>query len=403
MEAFLEDAVDRRNESELEGPGGRNLGWFPAFAGMTEVDKSMIPPRLRYGLFGLLGLGFGLLFAAFMSRYTVPVPSISVINPLEYPVVKMVDAWKTGGFLVAPQPTRLLFVGDMMLDRNVRVRSASAHDLSYPFRHLPESWFASFDFAVANLEGPVTDKRRPPEKSIDFQFDPSVVAVLKDQGLDALDQANNHALDQGETGFQDSVSRLRDAGFLVFGHQVKDNAISMATTTIRGKQFTFLGFNITDNPLDRVAVTADMSAAKKLSDVVIVMMHWGQEYKNKPESSTVDLAHWLIDQGADVVIGGHPHWVQGIESYKNHPIVYSLGNFIFDQDFSVETRQGLAVELDVTDRGYVLKPIPIQIDQSQPRVVEGEEKQKRLEALAHISNVSLKDQILAGVMEFFSR
>ncbi|MDO8583560.1 MAG: CapA family protein [bacterium] len=359
----------------------------------------MLSPRFRFILFGLLGLAFGLGFVAFMMRFSVRVPFVS-INPPSYPGVKTVGMWQGGGIRVEEPPIRLLFAGDIMLDRNVARRSLLAKDLGRPFRLLPEDWFSSADFALANLEGPVTDKRRPPEKSIDFQFDPTLIPVLKDQGIDAFDQANNHALDQGEAGYVDSVKRLRDAEFLVFGHQVKDDTVGMATTTIRGKRFAFLGFNTTDNPLDRAAVTADLAVAKQQADFIIVMMHWGQEYRDTPEANTKEMAHWLIDQGADAVIGGHPHWVQGIESYKNHPIAYSLGNFIFDQDFSIETRQGLAVELDVSDHGVILKPIPIQIDQSQPRVLVGAEKQKRLEALAKISDAGLKEQILEGAISF---
>ena len=129
------------------------------------------------------------------------------------------------------QPIRLVFVGDIMLDRNVARRSHEAHDPMYPFRRLPEHWFDSFDYAIANLEGPVTDKRRLPDKSIDFLFATSVIPVLQATGIDAFSQANNHALDQGEIGWRDSRARLQAAGFLVFGHEVRDDEIALATTT----------------------------------------------------------------------------------------------------------------------------------------------------------------------------
>ncbi len=297
---------------------------------------------------------------------------------------------------IKPEPITLLFVGDIMLDRQVAERSQKAKDPAYPFQKLPVGWFKQVDYAIANLEGPVTDKRRPPEKTIDFQFDPSVIPILKEQGIDAVSQANNHALDQGRIGSEDSRTRLQAAGLLVFGDQVHDDAIALATTTIRGQRFAFIGFNTTDNPLDLVAASSTLVQAQSSADHVIVYMHWGPEYKNRPPASIIKEAQWLIDHGADIVIGGHPHWVQGIELYKNKPIVYSLGNFIFDQDFSRETKEGLAMKVTIKDAQLVLEPIPLQINLSQPSLAEGEDREKRLKELSAISDPFLKEQILTG-------
>ncbi len=292
---------------------------------------------------------------------------------------------------------RIRFAGDMMFDRNVHARSGK--NLAYPFAHLPADWFESPDYSVANLEGVVTDKRRAPEKTIDFQFDPAIVPVLKAQGLDALSQANNHSLDQGFLGYQDSVNRLRAAGFLVFGHQVHDDIGALATTTIRGTRFAFLGFNTTDNTLDRVEASSTIAIAKQQAEKTIVFMHWGQEYRNTPPPDVIDNAHWLIDHGVDIVIGGHPHWTQGISEYKGKPIVWSLGNFIFDQEFSEEVQNGLSIDL-VYSPELSIELHPVRIDVSQPRVLEGEEKQKRLDYLAGISDSSLAGQIKAGMIHF---
>lgn len=287
-----------------------------------------------------------------------------------------------------------------MLDRNVAKRGQLAHDPGYPFRRLLSGWFDQVDEAVANLEGPVTDKRRPPEKSIDFQFDPSVVDVLKEQGIDAFSQANNHTLDQGRLGAEDSHARLKAAGFLVFGDEVRDDDIAFATTTIHGQRFAFVGFNTTNNPLDEHDASSTLAKAYALADHVIVFMHWGIEYRDHPPQTVIDEAHWLIDHGADIVIGGHPHWVQGFDIYKGHPIVYSLGNFIFDQDFSKETREGLALKLTIDESHVLIEPIPIQIDLSQPRVLEGIERTARLTHLADISAPSLREQIQRGKVTF---
>ncbi len=297
--------------------------------------------------------------------------------------------------------TRLLFVGDIMLDRKVADRIRVAHDPLYPFRHLPIGWFSSFDGSIANVEGPFVQTRVPSTKVIDFRFDPALIPALKSTGLSIVSQANNHSLDQGKAGAAESTARLRQAGFVVFGHETRDDpAIAYATTTIQGVRFAFVGFNTTEPFWNQDMMAKTMQAAHRSADHVIVCMHWGVEYHDHPTIEQQTLGRWLIDQGADVVIGGHPHWVESIESYHGHPIVYSLGNFVFDQDFSKETEQGLGVEVDMTGGHMSLKFWPLAIEASQPRVMEGPERQRALDDLASISDVSLKQGIEQGEVQF---
>lgn len=347
---------------------------------------------------GLVVIAFLLIF---LPRMSAPSLVSSLTPPLPPPTVTLAPLpFVSTPITPSNSSITLLFVGDIMLDRNVAKRTKMAHDPLYLFRKFPSDWLNSADFTVANLEGPVTNIRRPPEKSIDFMFDPSVLLPLKSTGIDAVSQANNHALDQGSLGFNDSSKRLRDAGFLVFGHQVRDDEVAMATTTISGERFAFLGFNTTDNPLDETSALRVLNDARAMNEHVIVFMHWGVEYHHEPIQDQTNRAHWFIDHGADAVIGSHPHWVQGIESYEGRPIIYSLGNFVFDQDFSPETKQGLAVKLHFKNKELVVELIPIQVDQSQPRVVEGEEKQKRLDGIAKFSSPALYDRIVGGWIAF---
>lgn len=357
--------------------------------------------------FVLLPIGVGIcMLAASLFLWVRPyfegssVPSVHVSSkqrdvfpripePIIPPVV-------TSTIPVASKESSVLFVGDVMLDRKVSLLSKKAKDLGYPFRQLPEGWFNQADFTVANLEGVLTSKRLPPEKSIDFQFDPAALPFLQETGIDAFSQANNHTLDQGRVGADDARARLRAGGFLVFGDQVHDDDVALATTTIRGETFAFLGFNTTDNPLDKIAAAAVLEKAHQEAQHVLVFMHWGTEYVDHAPTAVVDESHWLIDHGADVVIGGHPHWVQGIYTYKGKPIVYSLGNFVFDQDFSQKTQEGLAIKLLFEKNGVNIQPIPIKIVKSQPSVVEGEEKTKRLLELSEISQTDLREQIKKG-------
>lgn len=365
----------------------------------------MAAPLRAYRLTGAVCLGIALGIIAWVLvlslRPYVPVVRL-VLRPFELPTLAQASKPIESEGIATPEAlgVRLLFVGDIMLDRNVAERIRQSKDPNYPFQKLPKRWFESFDYAVGNLEGPVTDKRRAPVKSIDFLFDPSVIPALKAQGLDAFSQANNHALDQGAVGYDDSMRRLREAGFLAFGHQVTDGDLALATTTIRGMRFAFVGYNTTDNPMDRVVAAPVLQRAHLEADYVIAFMHWGAEYKDRPQAGMIADAEWLIDQGVDAVIGGHPHWVQGFSSYKGKPIAWSLGNFIFDQDWSVKTRQGLAVALTIRGGVTTLEPIPLMIDQSQPAVAQGEGRLKRLQELAGLSDEDLREQVRAGKIEF---
>lgn len=298
----------------------------------------------------------------------------------------------------------MLFMGDMMFDRTSGARIAASKDPAYSFariRGAEDRFFQGQDLIVANLEGPVTSKRRAPVKSIDFAFNPTIPSLLKSVGVDVVSQANNHTLDQGRIGADDSRFTLQASGLSVFGDQVHDDATSsLAIVERRGQKIAFLGFNTTDNPLDESAVLSTLHALRTTHRVThtVVFMHWGQEYQSKPNASQVARAHWFIDNGVDAVIGAHPHWMQSVETYKGRMIAYSLGNFIFDQDWSVETGFGLAVGLVLNDVRSELHLFPIKIELSQPRLLTGDERDARLKRLAEISDSKLKEQILRGVI-----
>ncbi len=296
----------------------------------------------------------------------------------------------------------ILFFGDLMFDRTVRDRMTAAKSLEYPFakiRGQEDRFFWGQDLVVANLEGPVTAVRRQPDKEIDFAFDPKIVGVLKKLKIDAVSQANNHSLDQGRAGATESRQLLESGGVAAFGDEVRDDATSsMTILERRGRKIALLGFNTTDNPLDKTEAEKSIEIAKQKAGVVIVFMHWGEEYHDTPSQSQIDLAHWFIDRGVDAVIGSHPHWMQSVEIYKNHPIAYSLGNFIFDQDWSAETRLGLAVGFVLNGEGSAFHLFPVKIVASQPELLTGAERRTRLAKLAEISDPALAQQIKSGVI-----
>lgn len=298
----------------------------------------------------------------------------------------------------------ILFVGDIMLDRDVRLRMNAAKDPFYPFLLLKNErgeFFRGQDAVVVNLEGPVTASKRPPEKEIDFAFDPSVVKVLKDIGVTAVSQANNHALDQGRAGADESLALLRAGGLIAFGDQVRDAATSsLGFITVKGKKIALLGWNITDNPLDQTEADAAVALARSQAHKVIVFMHWGAEYSAKPNGTQTKLARHLIDIGVDTVIGAHPHWMQTVEVYHDKLILYSLGNFVFDQDWSTETGYGLAAKVVFGETASRVELYPVQIVRNQPKFLEGDARAKRLDALAEISDPALASSIRSGTLWF---
>lgn len=266
----------------------------------------------------------------------------------------------------------VLAVGDMMLERNVRVWAGDEWP-EYPFariRGLEDRFFRGVDLVVGNLEGPVSS-HRPPEKEIDFAFDESIPKLLADVGFDAVNLANNHTLDQGRTGADETRAALGTAGVGSFGDQVKDD-LAPWVATVRGKKIAFLGFNVTDNPLDESVASSTIRAASATNDIVIVNVHWGVEYRTHSTASQQQLGHKFIDWGADAVIGHHPHVIQEMEVYQGKPILYSLGNFIFDQEFSADVKRGLAVGLIFLKGDVAVYPFPISINRGQPQLVIGD-------------------------------
>jgi poly-gamma-glutamate synthesis protein (capsule biosynthesis protein) len=264
-----------------------------------------------------------------------------------------------------PQKTTIAFVGDIMLDRGVKgmVKKNFNGDYSQIFVNAGE--LKDYDILFGNLEGPVSDVGNNVGSIYSFRMDPKVLAVLKDVGFDVVSFANNHVGDWNITAFKDTLKRLTDTGILYTGAGLDKNQAQKVTIIEKnGVKFGFVGFSdvgpnwiaaksesaghllASDPDLEKI-----IKNAKSESDVLIVSFHWGEEYKPIHNTRQEELAHTAIDSGADMVIGHHPHVVQDIGFYKDKPIVYSLGNFFFDQYFSKETMQGMlyVAEFDGTN------------------------------------------------------
>lgn len=255
----------------------------------------------------------------------------------------------------------LAAAGDIMLDR--AVGSAIARKgASYPFE-MAEPLLAGADLRFANLELPLTERGRPARKDYVFRAPPSVSAGLAGSGFTVLNLANNHILDYGVEGLLDTIATLDRAGVAHLGAgRTAEEAHAPALITVNGLRIAFLGYVNTPND-GRTgwvaesmragpttpgvawgtpeAVRRDVSAARAGADLVIVAMHAGNEYTATPNAVQRALAYAAVDAGAALVLGAHPHVLQGIEFYKGAPIVYSLGNFVFDLDDDDRRQPGL--------------------------------------------------------------
>ncbi|MCX6782155.1 MAG: AmmeMemoRadiSam system protein B [Candidatus Magasanikbacteria bacterium] len=279
----------------------------------------------------------------------------------------------------------MLFFGDMMLDRNVKIQ-IDKNGQNYIFTKLAgeeNRFFMGTDLIHANLEGPFANSRRATSKEIAFRFDPLLLPMLKKYNFGMFSQANNHSLDMGTAGFDESLKNLNEFGFDVYGAQYRTDDSSIKIKQVGNNTILFIGLNDTNTPVDiekfKQLILRGQSIDENLEpEYTVVNIHWGEEYKEISNNHQRELAHALIDAGADVIIGTHPHVVQEMEIYKNRPIFYSLGNFVFDQYFSVPTQQGLGVGVILRRDTITLYPIALEQNQSQVSQMPYEKRVKYL-------------------------
>ncbi len=250
---------------------------------------------------------------------------------------------------------RLLFVGDMMFDRWIRETSARKNT-EFIFSGV-EELLSGKDLVVGNLEGPITDQASVSvgseigsRENYVFTFPPETAEMLREKNIRLVNLGNNHILNFGEKGLEGTKKYLIEAGVNFFGNAGENREVKRFwIENIGGIRIGFLNYNqFAKNPEDDIS--DDLAAMKEIKpDFTVVYTHWGTEYAPTPDEKEKKLAHEFIDQGADFVIGSHPHVVQEKEEYKGKMIYYSLGNFIFDQYFRPDTQKGEAVEVELEE------------------------------------------------------
>lgn len=298
---------------------------------------------------------------------------------------------------VTPTVTTVTVTGDVMLGRRVGARLTAAGDPSAALRPMADR-LASADLTIGNLESTLSKAGAPRQGGDSFGAAPSVREGLELAGFDVLSLANNHSGDYGPTALVETVRRVRAGGFEPVGAGADLARASRPVVVERnGVTFGIVAFDaigetpaatpgrpgalrlrmrprtgpLDQDDLDRV--TGTVGDLRPKVDVVLVLAHWGTQYTHRTVRDQRVVARALVGAGADVVVGGHPHWVQGVEVVRGGYVAYSLGNFVFDMDFMRQTQEGAVLELAFWGtelKGARLVPYVIGPDFA-PRVARG--------------------------------
>lgn len=226
----------------------------------------------------------------------------------------------------------VILVGDTMLGRSVMTWSEKAKDYKYPFLKVADR-LKEADIVFANLESPFVSNCPRTNTGMTFCADPKMVEGLISANIRVVTIANNHIGNYGQEGIDQSLDVLQKSKIDYVGQG------NLVIKNIKGTKLGFLGFGYTAKKLAQTDLEQIKKADKEV-DVLIVGVHWGDEYQAKPTDGEKLMTKSLIEAGADVIAGHHPHVVQPREEINGKPVYYSLGNFVFDQMWSEETKKG---------------------------------------------------------------
>ena len=289
-------------------------------------------------------------------------------------------------------PLTIYAVGDIMLGEQplcygFGVESVTnIYGASYLF-HNVSPLLSDGDIFFGNLESPIFNRKNHNDfKESFFRADPYVVAALKKGRFNALSVANNHIMEHGKNGFDSTVSILKENNILPVGIRDRIDVITVKGIKIAILAYSFIEDYCLESLYNKIQsenkIIEDIQSIRESVDIVIVALHWGYEYIPCPSPDQMIIGRKLINCGADIILGGHPHVVQGYEFFKGRPIFYSLGNFIFDMTFINNTRRSVIakIQIDLEPNIINIEMIPIICDFKRyyPKIINGDESEKFL-------------------------
>lgn len=309
-----------------------------------------------------------------------------VINNLNSPVAKI--NIKPNESISIPNPSdlptfTLITTGDIMPGRTVNYVMTENNNFKFPFEKTAQ-FLQSADLTIINLEAPLVENCPVINEGMIFCGDQRFIEGLLYAGIDVANLANNHSFNYGKEGIEQTSKLLKENGILVAGYPINKLAIKQ----LNNWRIGILGWNLLDN-FEESKILEVITNSLKQVDFLIVSLHWGTEYTRYPNQNQQTLAHKIIEAGADLIVGNHPHWFQGIEKYQSKLIIYSHGNFIFDQEWSQETKIGFVSLLNYAGNNLIKDQyLPIKIKHyGQPEFLQGKEKNEVLKAIEEASQL----------------
>lgn len=289
----------------------------------------------------------------------------------------------------------LNFVGDITLGNFAGMSYERSFDKLYLdkngdktyFLKNVSSTFAQDDLTIGNLEGPLTTHSKHMDKKYAFKGKPEYAEILKAGNVDIVSIANNHSIDYYEKGRTETKESLKKQNIDYFGYE------QALIKEVKGKKIGFIGYSFASQSQIPSHIKKQMTEAindlKDKTDIIVVYYHWGMMYEYVPTQNQIELAHYTVDLGADLVVGTHAHVIQGMETYKGKNIVYSLGNFCYggnlnpkDTDSMIFQQTLIFENNQLTDSQYQVIPCAISSHENkrrnnfQPMILEGKEKER---------------------------
>ncbi|GGE83450.1 CapA family protein [Priestia taiwanensis] len=296
------------------------------------------------------------------------------------------------------QKLTMTLVGDIMMGRHIE-NVTQQYGEGYMFRYV-DSYLKNADYVSGNFEHPVLaeepSKYEKADKYIHLHVNKEAVQAVKEAGFSVMNLANNHLMDYGAGGLHDTVSVFREAGLDYVGAgEDLQQAKGITYHDVNGVRVATLGFTdayvkgfiatseepgvLSMNPellFEQIGIAK--SDARGNADLIVVHAHWGQEYDDEPSPRQQALGRAMIEAGADIIVGHHPHVLQSFEVYKEGVIFYSLGNFVFDQGWT-RTKDSALVQYHLNDEGEAtIDIVPLQIKEGVPRKTSNWLDKKRI-------------------------
>ena len=300
-------------------------------------------------------------------------------------------------------PDTVMFTGDVLLARNVEyLMNQKGSD--YPFQGIDFSQFETNSYLVGNFESAIPNVHLPTEAGqMRFSVNPAHVPAAKQAGFTHFSLANNHTLDYGSSGYQNTWQTLINNEIKPVGDPRGLSQQSVTILDTESQKVALVAVELLQSVPSEAEVRALMQYANSVSDMQILYVHWGDEYILTNNKTQRFFAELFIANGIDLIVGHHPHVVQNVERIDGILVFYSLGNFIFDQYDTSDTQESLVLKLNLGRTATIdLLPVTSENQLSQPELMTPKNHAKFLASLANRSDSSLHSFIEAGRLPLHS-